>query len=231
MKIDIDIEKTIADAVTAAIAPERIGEIIKKNVQSTVDEAVNKAFGNWSEFSKAVQKAVVEITPHEMTLDKQADWNHFITTAINQRLTAYNEQRLTEVIMPTLDKLLEKPPESVKLSEIVRAAVAHWREYDEAIDPHLEVSRSTVGTSSVYHNITISKRNSSYLSKEIHIACNDKFEVYSVRFDSSEISKMKFAGPFFNIEQKLFNLYACRTKLEIDVESIEDIDLDFEDND
>ena len=35
----------------------------------------------------------------------------------------------------------------------------------------------------------------------------------------------------FNIEQKLFNLYACRTQLEIDVESIEDIDLDFDSED
>ena len=67
MKIDIDIEKTIADAVAAAIAPERIGEIIKTNVQNTVDEAVNTAFGRWGEFSKAVQVAVNEITPHEMT--------------------------------------------------------------------------------------------------------------------------------------------------------------------
>lgn len=231
MKIDIDIEKTIADAVAAAIAPERIGEIIKTNVQKTVDEAVNTAFGRWGEFSKAVQVAVNEITPHEMTLDKQADWNHFITNAINQRLTAYNEQRLTEAIMPTLDELLQKPPESVKLSEIVRAAVAHWREYDDAIDPKLEVQRSTVGTSSVFHNITISKRNHSYLSKEIHIACTDKGEVYGVWFDGSDVSKIKFAGPFFNIEQKLFNLYACRTKLEIDVESIEDIDLDFDSED
>lgn len=228
MKIDIDIEKTIADAVAAATAPERIGEIIKTNVQKTVDGAVNQAFGRYGEFSKAVQAAVNEIAPHEMTLDKQADWNHFITNAINQRLAAYNEQRLAEAIMPTLDKLLEKPPESVKLSEIVLAAVAHWREYDDAIDPKLEVSRSNVGTSTVFSHITISKKNRSYLSKDIQLACNDKGEVYSVKFDGSDVSKIKFAGPFFNIEQKLFNLYACRTKLEIDVESIEDIDLDFD---
>jgi hypothetical protein len=226
MQINIDIEQTIADAVAAAIAPERIGEIIKTNVQKTVDEAVNQAFRYHGEFSKAMMKAVEETTPHEMTLDKQADWNHFITAAINQRLTAYNEQRLTEVIMPTLDKLLEKPPESIKLSEIVLAAVAHWREYADAIDPKLEVSRSNVGTSTVYSHITISKKNRSYLSKDIQIACNDKGEVYSVKFDDSDVSKIKFAGPFFSIEQKLFNLYACRTKIEIDVESIEDVDLD-----
>ena len=87
-----------------------------------------------------------------------------------------------------------------------------------------------LGRQACFTTSRFQKRNHSYLSKEIHIACTDKGEVYGVWFDGSDVSKIKFAGPFFNIEQKLFNLYACQ-KLEIDVESIEDIDLDFDSED
>lgn len=230
MQIDINLEKTISDAVAAAVAPERIGEIITKKVIETVDRAVDDAFGRWGDFSKAVEKAVKEITPHEMTLDKQADWNHFITHAINQRLTAYNEQRLTEAIMPTLDKLLEKPPESVKLSELVRDVVKHWREYEDNLSPALNVEESS--SSAGYKTVTISKQKSRYssLSKDLRLSVTPSGEVYSFWIDNQDVSKVKFAGPFYNVEQKLFQMYACRTKLEIDVTDIEDVDLDFDEN-
>lgn len=224
MQINIDIEQTIADAVAAAIAPERMGEVIKKNVQDVVDRAIGQAFSTYGGFAKTVNEAVGQLVPHDLKLDKQADWNHVVLHAIGERLAAYNDQRLKEAIAPTLDKLFETPPESVNLSEIVRDAVLHWREYGQAENPTLQVNRDT-GSLSGYVDIRISKGNS-YSSRDVYIAMNAKGEVYSLKVDDSDIQKTKYAGPFFNFEQKLFQLYACKTKLIIDVESIDEIDLE-----
>lgn len=231
MEIKIDLEKQIADAVAAAIAPERIGELIQKNVSAVVDDAVKSAFSYSSPFRKLAEASIAQLMPHELRLGEQANWNHFITQAITERVTAFNDQRLKEAIAPVLDKLLETPPESILLSELVRMLVKQWRERGDSGGAHsLKVEESN--TSDGYKEISISKgRLLSTYSADVRLRVDRDNRVWAINLNGDDLAKQKFAGPYFNVEQKLFQLYACKTKIEIDVRDIDDIDLEFDEND
>jgi hypothetical protein len=226
VEINIDLETEIAKAVTAAIDPARIGDVIRKQVEKTVDDAVNNAFGWSGDFSKTVRAAVSTLVPHSLELSEQANWNHFVTHAINERLTAFNDERLTQVLAPTLDKLLVKPPESIKLSDLLKSIVSHWRRNDDFQgDPWMDIEISS-GILLGHKDIYISKhRPSTKYASEIRLRISDDV-VWGLKMDDKDVEKTKFAGPYFNLERQLFQLYACKTKIEFDVEDISDVDFD-----
>lgn len=166
-------------------------------------------------------------------LDKQTDWNHYVTVVMNQRLAAVNDARIAAVIQPLMDKILVTPPETIKLSEIIRNAVIYWNDRNDDFSgrPFLEISRST-GLTAGYTDIYIAqKRPHSKYSSDIVLRIKGDDEVWGVKFNDHDISNQRFAGPMFNIEQQLFQLYACHTRIIIDVEDIDDVDLEFEDQD
>jgi hypothetical protein len=230
MKIEIDLEKQISDAVADAIAPEKIGALIQKNVSAVVDDAVKSAFSYSSQFRKLAETSIAQLMPHELKLDKQADWNHFITQAITERVAALNDQRLKEAIAPVLDQLLDTPPESIKLSELVRALVKNWRERGDVNSTHQLVVESSA-TSDGYKDIYISKdKMRSNYSADVRLRVDRDNRVWAINLNGDDLAKQKFAGPYFNVEQQLFQLYACKTKIEIDVRDIDDIDLEFDES-
>lgn len=233
MKIELDIDKIVSDAITTALDPERLQKLIETQVTKVADSAIGSVFSDYGDFGKTVKKAVAELVPHDLALDKQTDWNHYVTTVMNQRLAAVNDARIAAVIQPMMDKILVQPPESIKLSEIIRNAVVYWNDMKDDFDgrPFLEISRST-GLTAGYTDIYIAqKRPHSKYSSDITLKTEEGGEVWGVKFHDLDISKSRFAGPMFNIEQQLFQLYACRTKIIIDIEDIDDVDLEFEDQD
>lgn len=232
MKIDINLEETIASAVAEAVAVDRIGTIIKTQVQKAVDDAVQSAFNYHSPFRKVLEKSVAEMMPHALELDKQADWNHFVTHSINQRLSEVNDDRFKQAILPVLDKLLEPAPASVKLSQLLKSIADYWHDQEDYTGtPWMHIETSSV-ISSVYKEIYISKEKPrSMYQAEIQLRVKDEGVVWGVKLYEKDIEKQKFVGPLFNFEQELFQLYACKTKIEFDVLSSDQVDFDYSSED
>lgn len=88
MKIELDIDKIVSDAITTALDPERLQKLIETQVTKVADSAIGSVFSDYGDFGKTVKKAVAELVPHDLALDKQTDWNHYVTTVMNQRLAA-----------------------------------------------------------------------------------------------------------------------------------------------
>ena len=130
-EIDIDIEKTIADAVAALR--------LRLNAWRDHQDKRSKDSGRGckyslavSEFSNADCKWQWMKSPHEMTLDKQADWNHFITNAIVTP-TVDNEQRLTETNYADAGRVATKvarSPSSCRRSCVPSCPLARIRRRD-----------------------------------------------------------------------------------------------------
>lgn len=224
MQINLNIEETIAQALTAALAPERLQAVIEKQIAEVADRAIKDAFSTYGDFSKTVATAVKSLIPHELSLDGAANWNHAIGQHIAERLMAVNDQRIAQAISPMLDELLATPPAELKVSELVAKAVEYWgEEYGER-----KHGRPTIifdhRDSNGYWGMALDKESgTSEYSCAIRIQVNSKGDVYSLKVNECDIKKTKFAGPFFNFEAYLFQLYTGGTKLVLDTEDFSDV--------
>jgi len=227
MQLNLNIEETIAAAIAVAMAPERLQAVIEKQVAEVTDRAIKDAFSTYGDFSKTVASAVKSLVPHELSMDGAANWNHAIGQHIAQRLMAVNDQRIAQALNPILDQLLATPPAELKVSELVQKAIEYWgEEYGDSRhgQPTIIVERRDTGITSGYWGLALDKEGGkSEYSCAIRIQVSDQGHVYSLKVNEREIKTTKFAGPFYNFEAYLFQLYTGGTKLILDTEDFSDV--------
>ncbi len=226
MQINLNIEEIITQSISAALAPERLQALIEKQVGEVADKAIKSAFDTYGDFYKTVSTAVKTLIPHEVSLNGAANWNLAISQHIAQRLATVNDQRIAQAINPMLDKLLATPPAELKVSELVAKAVEYWgEEYGERRDgrPTISIEKSSGSTHGYWSLHLDEEEDKSRYSCAIQLRANDKGEVYSLKVNERDIKTSKFAGPFFNFEAYLFQLYTGGTKLMLDEEDFSDV--------
>lgn len=227
MNIELNIEQVIANALSEALNPERLAEKIKAEATKAADEAIKEAVNSYrSKFPKTIKAAVEKMLPHELSLDGQANWNHAISQYLSQRLAEMHDQRIEQAVKPMLDKVLATPPAELKVSELVKQAIEFWAEdarREHESNPTIIVERSEGVVSGYWHLYIDPASHTSKYSCKVQLAVNDKGEVYGVRVDEQDLKKLRFAGPFFNFDAYLFQLYTGGTKLILDREDFDDV--------
>ena len=66
MNIDINIEGLVADAVAAALAPEKLQPIIQANVEKAVKSAIDDNFGYRSPFIELCKESMAAVMPTDL---------------------------------------------------------------------------------------------------------------------------------------------------------------------
>lgn len=227
MNIELNIEQVIANALSEALNPERLAEKIKVEAAKAADKAIEEAVNGYrSEFPKTIKAAVEKMLPHELSLDGQANWNHAIGQYLSQRLAAMHDQRIEQAVKPMLDKVLATPPAELKVSELVEKAIECWAEdasRERESNPTIIVEHSSGVVAGYWHLFMDKASHTSQYSCAVQIAVNDKGEVYGVKVDGKDPMKQRFAGPFFDFDAYLFQIYTGGTKLILDREDFDDV--------
>jgi hypothetical protein len=224
MQINLNIEDTITNALNVAMSPERLQSVIEKQVADVTDRAIKDAFSSYGDFSKAVATAVKSLVPHEISMDGAANWNHAIGQHIACRLAAVNDQRIAQAINPMLDKLLETPPAELKVSELVQKAIEFWGDrYGVRRYGRPTITVETKDKHGYWSLFMDKEPSTSNYSCEIILSVGSDGNVYSLKVHERDIKTTKFAGPFFDFEAYLFQLYTGGTKLILDTEDFSDV--------
>ena len=240
MQININLENTVAAALEKALSPDTVRTKVEEAVAKVVDKAISDAFSTYGDFSTTVKKSVAELLPHSVDIEGAANFNHAINQAITTRLKQVNDERIQQAIEPMLEELFKPAPAEVTLSALIETALASWRsEYERkgSRKPYVLVEKTT-GIVAGYHHIFIdpdgSKASEYSFSKykaRVQIDVNDKGEVYGLKISGSDIRNMIFAGPFFNFDRHLFQLYTQKTRLIVDCVDFSDVSYTSEDYD
>ena len=224
MNINLNVEDAITQALSTAMAPERIKQVIEKQVTEVADRVIKDVFGQYGDFSKTVTDAVKQLLPHEISMDGAANWNHAIGQHIAARLAAMHDERIAQALNPMLDVLLACPPAELKVSTLVEKAIEYWSdEYgtQRIGQPTIIVSKKDRHR---YWSLALDKEyGKSEHSCEINMQVDDKGNVFSLKVNKRDIKTVMFAGPFFNFEAYLFQLYTGGTSLILDAEDFSDV--------
>lgn len=229
MKLEIDLEPTVAAAIKTALDPERVRAKIEETVTKTIDAALNDAFRDYSDFGKTVKAAVSGLVPHSLDIDGSASFTHALQTVLQQRIRAFHDERIKQAIEPILDKLLAPAPESITLDALCKMALEEWRDsykndHAERMYLHVEESDSADGYKRIYmdpNGDKFSGYGSSHYGARVHIAINRTGEVYRLKIEGKDVQGQLFAGPFYDFERMIFHFYTGKTKIIVGDSSID----------
>lgn len=228
MKFELNIEATVQAAIEAALSPDVLRSKITDLVGKTVDQALSEQFRSYGEFGKVVQAALKTVVPHEVSIDGAARFDHTLKAAIERRLAAYNEQRMTEALQPMLDELLKVPPSEIKLTQLVGEAKGSWednhrREGDEQMTVVIEPT--SYGSRWIYMD---PRSNRDKYSCQVRLGVYEADgKMFGLKIEGTEVGKTLFAGDYYGFERTLFALFTRGAKLVIDVEDADELDTDY----
>lgn len=245
-----ELQDLIITNLNAKIENGKLNELIDKKVDELITSTLDNALRGYSDFSKAFDKKFQE--KMIMNLDSMSfpQFSEIVVKAINNKLSSGALKITSSVVDKKLndfiENLLETPPESIRLSEIVEQYIEQIKtdkESDCSCDYSGEIGfvieEDECGYSSNYswHSIylkedgPLKKEESRYITlapydydiklktmtdKETSIT---KLVDVSFRYGKST-SEGFFVRENHGFDKFLFNLYCCGTRLELDEDDV-----------
>ncbi|NTE96735.1 hypothetical protein [Agrobacterium tumefaciens] len=234
MQLDINIEKLVADSITAALSPEKLQPIIDKNVASAVEGAIGEQFRYNSPFKKLLEESLAGVMPTK--LEDVGRYGNLVLKTVTAMLNSHQNQAVQQTITEKLEALLAPLTARMSLSELIEKLTTSLKsssERDGHDRPTFIIKKSDSITASGYWRLYAdAKADVSQYSCKIQMAFSGYGDCYSLRIDDRDPSKSLLLGPACDAEAIVLNLYTGGVKVdfeEIDTDDIYYPDSGFDD--
>lgn len=222
MELNIDIEKMVADAITAKLSPEALQPIIEKNVGEAVQSAIEGQFRYSSEFRKALEKHIAAHMP--TTYAEMGYFGKFVCEAVVSKLNGMMMEQAANMVTPMLEEITKPLPAEMKISELLKMLFDDFNstseDYCETNSEPTIIIRQTYPDSSVlrdYMDVHIDpEENKSRSSCKYRLHFDGDGKVTGVRVGDEDITKGLIAGRMYGITRTLLQLYTQQVKVIFD---------------
>ena len=220
----IDPSNTTVQAMFGAVLQQKIQSgalevALWKQADKLIEECASDVLRSYGDVGKAVKEAMTKaITPN---LDDLADfpkYHDFVMKRLRIAAQSFCDQRLADVLDKELAEIMAKLPEQISLSSLLKMVADGIREHSDPGD-HCDEQMTLIieNTSYGYRHIFIGKESGKARRDcEYRVDIDNDCAIYSMSIDGSDIKNTKFAGPFYNFERLMMNLYAMKGKLLLD---------------
>jgi len=231
-----EMEKAVLEAFKGMAETGKINEFIESAVQETVGDIVNGLFRRYSDFGKALREYLEESLNVDFSGLGLEGYNDFILKIIKARLDADIYGGAQQQIGEALNEILKVPPKEIKLSELVKEFKEHVvsRNRNETPSGYCDVRYEKDNVPAGWGRLYLyDQRGKDKYSYKVELAHDGDGRIYVIRFggahralDSYDVlDKEMFSGPHYGFERLLFQLYATRARLVIDMK---DVDMEYQ---
>lgn len=216
-----DLQVVVNGAVEAAMKDGGpVEKLVSEQVNKAIAEAFMSQFRTYSDFGKAVQKAVADALTFDPNKFDIQRYHLLIRDVVKKRV----EEKMTQEFAVELDKLLadlhEPVPAELKLSELVAAFIEHF-EKDSYARKQADRVSVKVGTTDygfthiyLYPDGSQKKPYSSHYDMGLHL--DKEGVVYSVVINGESIDKKFFLSRKRGFERLLVGLYMQKSRIVLD---------------
>lgn len=211
----------LQDAVVAAFqkmaAEGKIDEMIEKHLAETIDRIICDILRNYSDFGKALQKKIetdLNIDLSKLSFD---GYNDVVLKILSRKLNHIADETIKKQMTDFLGKLLQEPPAEIRLSTLM----------EDFMECHEEEARDQGWDSPSLH---VESSDSRFIHVYIDkVPDKDKYEcaysmmifdgnISNVKIEGKDVAKTMFIGPLYDFDKLIFQLYAAKTNIIVDIE-------------
>lgn len=222
MELNIDIEKMVADAITAKLSPEALQPIIEKNVGEAVQSAIEGQFRYSSPFRKALEQHIAEHMP--TTYAEMGYFGKFVCEAVTAKLNGMMMEQAANMVTPMLEEITKPLPAEMKISELLQMIFDDFNDRTEDYcetnsEPTIIIRRSYPDSSVLrdYMDVSIDpEENKSRSACKYKLDFDGDGKVTGVRVGDEDITKGLIAGRMYGISRTLLQLYTQQVKVIFD---------------
>lgn len=219
MKINIDLENIVAQALTA----EKLQPILDKHISEALTSAIRNATDYNSEFRKTVQAQLVEAMPHGLQLDDVAKFQHVLNTAMQSAVHAQNSAAIHTALAKAALEAVPDVPAVIKMSELMQAARDGllYSDHNRAFYAHLEYSGSGGGWLYLDGDEKPGKgygTDGGKYSAKYRIAFQGDGTVYALKLRDIQVTPASRPDVISRFDAILMSMYVGRTRLDIDMD-------------
>lgn len=226
---DPSIKSLTHAVVDRVIASGLIEQTLETAITKTITTALVDMTGAYSEFGKALKTQLAQSLACGPNLDLPT-YGHLVLQIVRRQVDAAMGQQLQAQIEGTLAELLEAPPASIKLTELVAQFIEYHHELETMRDQSRSISLHVTNRDSGYRYICLDpERRKGEWDCEVRISVDPEGRVFGLSIDKADVSKRLFVGPLYGFERLLFRLYVNKTPIEFDA-AVDDIDTDYPDS-
>lgn len=212
IKIELDIQSIVANAVSA----ERIQPIVDKAIADAVKDAINDATGYRSEFREAMKKQLAAAMPHGLALDDIAKFQVVLNQSVNEAVRGANAASVQAAITAGVASIVPDMPTTIKLSELIKAARDGFhKEAHESFYAKLDHNIDGFGHLFLDEDSDIRSK----YSAKVQIDFNKEGEAYAVKFNGQQLKDGDKPCVIGCFDALLIALYTGRTKIEVDIDA------------
>ena len=244
-KINTDIAALAAEALANATAPEKVREIVEREIGKTVEEAIKQSVRSYSPFGRALEKKLEEAMGiNDLNLPS---YGQMLTDLVQRLVQKHVSDLIGARLEEDLTDILKIAPKTIKLSEITSKMLEnHSDDYGPVItcivEDESESDSDFWGPSwTVYLDDTehTEKARDAKVKLRIRHGIRDKSgppshklttgKIWLVEADGRRVTADKSAGwhgtfrrphEVYGLAERLLAYYAAGTIIEMDVDEV-----------
>ena len=218
------LEPSIRDAIGIAVEKVLASGLVEKTLEESIGECVESALKRMtyqdSEFGKALQQQLATALNCGTDLGLPS-YGHTLLQIVQRQVNETLNGHLYANVQKTLEKLLETPPATIKLTELVERFIednadSHSRDGSDWITLLVDHSDVVDG----YRSVFLDPRKGREKHRcAIRLSTDKEGRVYSLQIDGVKVEEKLFVGNLRHFEKFLFQLFVCKVPIEFDDEA------------
>lgn len=217
------VQEMFGQVMQQRIQSGAVEQAITKYVDNLIDDAASDVFRSYSDVGKALKAQFAKaIMPQLESISDLPTYHEYVTNRLKLATQQFYETRLAAVLDKELADLLSELPEQITLSWLVAQLVDEAKsdgDYEGNITLIIE-QRSEYGSFlNVYldKDADCHKRDCEY---DLHLSLDKetgKWDIIGLRVDGKKAGEKLSIGKLYNFEKILFNVYAMKGKIELNL--------------
>lgn len=214
------LKHAVAVAFDNIVASGTIEAAIQEQIGKSIASAIKDQIGGYnSEFSKKINervKSLIDVNLDEIDLPS---YRQLIADIIKQRVGAVMSKEFTEQLDKDISELLQPAPAEITLEQLLEEFTKYHIDYygrDDLRGNKFTLAIEWSDRNDGYVDVFIDKdANTSNHICDIHLRIRNG-EIWGLKLNGDDFKRNIFAGPLFNFEKWLFQMYTAKTRLIID---------------
>lgn len=214
-------EPSIRDAIGIAVEKVLASGLVEKTLEESIGKCVESSLKGmtcqYSEFGKALQQQLAAALNCGTDLGLPSH-GHTLLQIVQRQVNETLNGHLYANVQKTLADLLETPPATIKLTELVERFIednadSPCRDGSDRITLLVDHSDVVDG----YRSVCLDPRKGQQkYGCAIRLSTNREGQVYSLQINGAKIEEKLFVGNLRHFEKFLFQLFVCKVPIEFD---------------
>ncbi|HBK47954.1 MAG TPA: hypothetical protein DDZ74_01025 [Pseudomonas sp.] len=217
MQLNINIEGIVADAVAAALSPEKLQPIIEKNVSSSVTSAIQEQFSYSSPFKKLLEEKLAGVMPTDVKdIGRYGD---LVLKTISGYLQDMQNQAVKQSIEEKLAAMLKPLPQRMPLTDLVKQMTKAFEDMPDSRGedaPTIIIEKSEGICDGYWQLYADAEENKDKWSCSVKMMFRSDGECFDLTINEFDPKKSLFLGATYGIEALLLNLYTGGVKIDFE---------------